>query len=592
VQFSAATYTAREQPGNSTAQITVTRSGTSGPVSVEWATTNGSATPGVDYTAATGTVAFPKGASTATFAIAINNDDLPEGNETVNLVLRHPTNGAVIGPRSTAQLTIVDDERAVFFASDQLSVAETATSATITVLRSGPPAGGFTVPITIGAGSTAVAGQDYPATLTGATARFISGQTSTTVVIPLLNDTVLDGTRDLVLELGTPVPVAPAVDALGVGTRRSMTLVLGDNDTPGQIGFAAAASTVDEGATVSIVVTRTGVNLARDVTVDYGLALTATPPTADVGTDFLTRAGRTGDFVAAGSGRLTFGAGATSAVIDVKALLDGLKEPAEKFTLELSNPSSGATLIPGRTFHVVTIRDTTQAGVIQWASATATANEEGGAVTLTIRRTGTNLAQDISVSYAVDPVNRGTATPDADYMFAPGTVTFGGGETTKTVTLMPLDDALTEVTETIRITLHSPTGGATLGANKTVVVSLVDGTERFTGRYSGTFTGSFQLGGARSGTEAFNVNNAAIAVSQICRGGECEAVDGSGTVSFNGDATFAFDSVLFGNAACTFTGRFTASGTTAGAAGTWSCDSADLGHGQGTWRATRASLTP
>ena len=104
VQFAAATYKGREQPGNSTALITVTRSGTAGAVSVEWATTTGgTATAGVDYTAASGIVRFPTGASTATFAIAIQDDAEFEGNETVNLVLRHPTDGAVIGPRSTAQ---------------------------------------------------------------------------------------------------------------------------------------------------------------------------------------------------------------------------------------------------------------------------------------------------------------------------------------------------------------------------------------------------------------------------------------------------------------------------------------------------------
>ena len=123
-----------------------------------------------------------------------------------------------------------------------------------------------------------------------------------------------------------------------------------------------------------------------------------------------------------GSGTLTFGPGATSAIIEIPALPDGVKGPAKTFTLQLSNPSSGATVIPARTFHVVTIRDTTQAGVIQWMPAAVTANENGGAVTLTIQRTGTNLAQDISVSYALDSINRGTATPDVDYTFAAGTV--------------------------------------------------------------------------------------------------------------------------------------------------------------------------
>ncbi|HMC68753.1 MAG TPA: Calx-beta domain-containing protein, partial [Mycobacteriales bacterium] len=445
--------------------LTVMRDGTNlaSGVTVDYAVTGGNAT-SADFTLlGTGTLTFDALQASQPIRLLIQPDDVPEGNETIVVTLSNPTGRATLGSPSVMTITIVDDDRAVYFASDGMTLSETTPSATITLLRSGPPAGAFTVPVTIGGSSTAVAGLDYPATFTGVTARFNSGQTSSTVVIPLLNDAVLDGPRNLVLALGTPVPVAPAVDAPGVGTRRTMTLVLGDNDTPGQIGFAAAASTVNEGATVRIVVSRTGLNLARDVTVDYGVALTATPPTATAGVDF------TG-----GSGTLTFGPGATSAIIEIPALPDGVKGPAKTFTLQLSNPSSGATVIPARTFHVVTIRDTTQAGVIQWMPTAVTANENGGAVTLTIQRTGTNLAQDISVSYALDSINRGTATPDVDYTFAAGTVTFGAGETTKTVTLTPLSDALPEPTETIRITLHSPTGGATLGANKTMVVNLVN----------------------------------------------------------------------------------------------------------------------
>jgi hypothetical protein len=592
LRFTVSSMSVPEPQGTSReVKLTVTRAAAganlASGVTVDYAVTGGNATSGDDFTLlGTGTLTFAALEASKTISVMIHPDDIAEGNETIVLTLSNPTGRATLGTPSSITITIVDDERAVFFASAGVTLSEAALSTTVTLLRSGPAAGGFTVPVTIGAGSTAVAGQDYPATFSGVTARFASGQTSAAVVIPLLNDAFLDGTKSLVLELGTPVPIAPAVDAPAVGTRRSMTITLRDNDTPGQIGFAVAASTVNEGAKVRITVIRTGVNLARNVTVDYGLALTGTPPTAEAGVDFTGAAGT-----------LTFGPGATSAFIEITALLDGVKEPAEKFTLELSNPSSGATLIPGRTFHVVTINDTNQAGVIQWAPAVVTANEEGGPVTLTIQRTGTNLAGAISVSYALDPINRGTATPNADYTFASGTVTFGAGETTKTVTLAPLDDSLTELTETVRITLHSPTGGATLGPNKTVVVNLVDGAERFTGRYAGTFTGSFPApGGAVSGSETFSVDATAmsqIAVSRICRGASCEDVpDSTGTISFDGSAQFLFSSVLIRDSTCDFIGRFTASATTAAATGTWTCSSSLGEQGTGTWRATRTSLTP
>src|SRR5439155_25418171 len=267
LRFTAPALSVPEPQADREVLLTVTRAGTNlaSGVTVDYAVTGGNATGfGADHTLANGTLTFGALEASKTISLMIHPDDVAEGNETIVVTLSNPTGRATLGSPSTMTVTIVDDDRAVYFASDGMTLSETTPSATITLLRSGPPAGAFTVPVTIGGSSTAVAGLDYPATFTGVTARFNSGQTSSTVVIPLLNDAVLDGPRNLVLALGTPVPVAPAVDAPGVGTRRTMTLVLGDNDTPGQIGFAAAASTVNEGATGRIVASRTGLNLARD----------------------------------------------------------------------------------------------------------------------------------------------------------------------------------------------------------------------------------------------------------------------------------------------------------------------------------------
>ncbi|HZN78457.1 MAG TPA: Calx-beta domain-containing protein [Mycobacterium sp.] len=601
LRFTTSALTVAEPQGaDRTVQLTVTRAVTlpagvnfASGVTVDYAVTAGNATSGEDFTLlGTGTLTFDAFQASQTISLVIHPDDVPEGTETLTVTLSNPTGGATLGTPSAITITITDDERAVFFASDRVTVVEATLSVAITLLRSGPPAGGFTIPINIAPASTAVAGQDYPGTFTGATARFASNQMSAVVVIPLLNDAFLDGSKELVLELGTPVPIAPAPDAPAVGTRRLMTIALGDNDTPGEIGFVALASTVNEGAKLRITVGRRGVNLARDVTVKYRVATTPAP-TATEGTDFqfVDAAGTPLPGTPPITGTLTFGPGATSAFIDVKALLDGIKEPTESFTIELFENSHGA-LINGRTRHVVTINDTNQAGVIQWSPAVVTANEESGAVTLTIIRTGTNLSQDVSVSYRLDAPNAGTATPSADYSSPLGTVTFAAGQTTQTVTLTPFNDNLTEPTETIRILLHDPTGGATLGLNKVVIVNLVDGAERFNGQYSGTFTGSFEFGGPVSGTERFSVSNAVITVSQICGGGVCDnaITNSTGDVFFNGDVTFTFGSLVVGDSTCAFTGRFTPSGTAVSAAGTWTCSSVEDGQGNGTWRATRTSL--
>ena len=90
LQFSAATYSVAENGGNAT--ITVTRTGGSaGAVGVSFATSNGTATAGQDYTATSQTVSFGNGdTANKTVNIPILEDTTAEGNETVNLALSIP----------------------------------------------------------------------------------------------------------------------------------------------------------------------------------------------------------------------------------------------------------------------------------------------------------------------------------------------------------------------------------------------------------------------------------------------------------------------------------------------------------------------
>jgi hypothetical protein len=77
---------------------------------VEYATSDGTATAGVDYTTTTGTLTFPVGALSRTFTVTVLHDTLDELNETVNLTLSNPTGGGTLGVRSTAVLTINDND--------------------------------------------------------------------------------------------------------------------------------------------------------------------------------------------------------------------------------------------------------------------------------------------------------------------------------------------------------------------------------------------------------------------------------------------------------------------------------------------------
>lgn len=79
-----------------------------GPVTVKYTTSNGTATAGSDYTAANGTLSFTAGQTEKTVAVPITVDTTDEPNETYKLTLSSPT-GATLS-RAEAVGTIVDDD--------------------------------------------------------------------------------------------------------------------------------------------------------------------------------------------------------------------------------------------------------------------------------------------------------------------------------------------------------------------------------------------------------------------------------------------------------------------------------------------------
>lgn len=76
-------------------------------MTVNYATSNGTATAGSDYTATSGTLTFNPGQTSRTFTVPIIDDSLNEVDETVNLTLSNPSN-ATLGSPATATLTIID----------------------------------------------------------------------------------------------------------------------------------------------------------------------------------------------------------------------------------------------------------------------------------------------------------------------------------------------------------------------------------------------------------------------------------------------------------------------------------------------------
>jgi hypothetical protein len=447
IQFGLAAYTVAENVLGGVFNLTVTRTGLSlaSNVSVDYAVTGGSAVEGVDYTLASGTLTFAAGQTARSIPVTILDDLLPDGNKTVVVTLSNPSPRATLGAIKSTTLTILAAEQAIGFSSPSYSVTEGTASIAIPILRAGPTPGGVTITCQTSDGS-AVAGIDYTPVTT--TLTFAAGSRLVNCVVPIRNDTVVDGPRTVNVTLsGNP--------ALLIPSRSTAVLTINDNDQGGVLRFAAATASVAEGSTATVTVTRTGLNLASNVTVDY----------------LVTGGSATGggvDYTLA-NGTLSFGAGVASRTFTVPTVNDTLAEGPKTIVIALANPAGGASLgTPATT--TLTIADNEQGGVITFALSTYTVTE-GNSVTLRVTRTGTNLASNVTVDYAV---TGGTATNGSDFSLPNGTLTFGAGEATKTIVVAIPDDGLAEGTETFVATLSNPSGGARLGSPASTTVRIRD----------------------------------------------------------------------------------------------------------------------
>jgi len=89
--------------------VTVTLSGSSAdPISMTYNSSDITATAGLDYSTATGTLNFPAGTTSQTITIAILNDVAVEGNETFQISLTDPVNVSILDAIGT--VTIVDND--------------------------------------------------------------------------------------------------------------------------------------------------------------------------------------------------------------------------------------------------------------------------------------------------------------------------------------------------------------------------------------------------------------------------------------------------------------------------------------------------
>ncbi|HEC84689.1 MAG TPA: hypothetical protein ENI48_05535 [Thioploca sp.] len=399
------------------------------------------------------------------------DDTEVETTETLTLRLLNPAGGANLGSQTQATLSITDNDVAVPVPSaGSLQFAQAAYTAnepdgefnSITVTRTGGSDGEVTVQYLTTGESTATAGNDY----TGAsgTLTWPAGDMSAkSLSLNLIDDSEVEALETVKFTLSNPTGGA------SLASQTQATLSITDNDVAvpvpaaGSLQFAQPAYTAGEGDfELNISVTRVG-GSDGEASVQY-LVNGAT-----VGTDY------TGE-----SGTVTWAAGdETSKVLSLKLIDDSEVEATETLNLTLLNPTGAALGNPAFATLSIVDNDTASpvlnAGVLQFAQATYTANESDGELNLTVIRTG---GSDGEVTVQYNTTDSGTALVDSDYTGGQGTLTWAAGDSAdKSLTLKLIDDNQAEATELVTLILETPTGGASLGSPIHATVTIADNDE-------------------------------------------------------------------------------------------------------------------
>ena len=338
--------------------------------SVDWATHDGTATAGSDYVAASGTLVFEPGSQTATITITLLGDTLFEADESFSVILSNPA-GLTIGT-GTGTVTITNDDAApatptVSLTTTDASAAEAnANPGVFTISRSVSLTGSIVVHLTWG--GTATYGTDYTVAAAGgtlsadrSTITLPDGVSSAAITVTPIDDTAVEAAETVTLALAAGTGYTTVAPTSG-------TVSIADNDAPAAPAISINDATVTEGdksTTIKLTVT-----LSAKSSSAIAVAWTAVSGTAVAGTDFK-----------AASGTVTLKAGATSATISISILGDRTPEQTETFTVVLSNPTGGATLV----------KDT----------ATITINDNDGKLTATVAGPGSTTTLSVS---AAEPV--------------------------------------------------------------------------------------------------------------------------------------------------------------------------------------------
>lgn len=477
LEFAVAAMTISESQTNTL--VTVRRTGgTEGTVRANYYSRTGTATEDIDYLAlsVTNVVEFAPGETEKQISVVLLPDSLPEGLETLDLVLSalDPMDPfyAPLGNQPETTLSIADNDSEIAFGQLQMSVSESDATGQLLVpiIRSFALDGTVTIRL-VSSNFTATAGTDFVGINQLVT--FQPGETIKNVAVNILPDIIEEGNEIFYLRLEKN-PLDPDGRISTTAFETEITII-DDDFFPGTIQFSSALFNVDENAGFAfLTVVRTNGSSGL-VTVNY--------TTGDVN-DAVggSSTNPPNDFLHT-NGSIAFADGEIIKTIRVPILPDSnTQETNEIFQVTLSGATGGASLgFPNPTTVSIANNNSAVFGTFV-LQINPTINEGDPALLVSVLLNNRITNATVMVDYDTLPGTAGTN----DFTPTTGQLTFVDGVSSNGFLVPILNDGLVESNEVFQIVLRNaqPSGGpsiGTLSSNVTIVsTNMLAGTVVFT----------------------------------------------------------------------------------------------------------------
>ena len=413
-------------------------------VSLSYETMPSSASADLDYASSVGTASIQAGEATTEIVIKIVNDTLIEDDETFFVKISNPINATIDENRARATATIkIDDLPSLAIAN--ASATDNAELIKFTVSLSEAFVGN---PVFFDYATRPIsASADIDYTSVSSTTSISAGDTTTEIVIELIDDTNTEGDEgDEVFEVKISNPVNHPVRAT-ISNELALGVIKGELASL----FIADATTLENAGRIKFVVTLSQLQPETVVSFDYrtiaGSASATIDYTSSVGTAIIN-------------------AGETKAEILIDIINDASVEDDEIFYLAISSTQSNIPISRERATATIKIDD-----IPSLAIADATAFEDAGRIKFTASLSEAFPGNLVSFDYETIPIS---ASAHLDYTPFSNRISIAAGETKTEIFIDIINDAIIEDDETFALVIANPHNASITRDRATATIKIND----------------------------------------------------------------------------------------------------------------------